>query len=390
MKKTDVLLCSDESLEEVTRQSITKMLGTPEMYNVNPENSDFDLMYLKPSQKYGQDNIPLILVKALLHFMDVEKLNYIDLLDRVNQTFYECLDMYDFDIADEKIEQDLQTGLLKISHGNYNDLKLDRLIKSGVSGLKRWRMISGDYSAMFDANIPYNFFTYIFERMFNVNPTLRNHIIKTLPSITYPSFMLEAYIYLKSFRIPKIHYDKTCSQAISKYNNSLKDVDPETEFLLQTYPITTDDNIDDVLDKKAKIHEPHEIMLLLFLSFAASCKNDEIIWDVMPYYKMYGLVKNIMSFKRDDGSIIAGRIVSKNFYEDIRRAVFIQIQSTAHKTKNVEITSSVFTGLDIVQPTNNDIFTAVNTEVVNLMASGLPSKMWSDGNDLPASWISLL
>lgn len=390
MKKIDILLHSGDPLEQVVRQSVTSMLGSPEIYHVTPENSDFDLTYLNVNQSYGQDNIPLIMVKALRVYMQNENINYIDLIDRLTTIFYECLESYDFDISEEKIEQDIQSGLLKTSHGNYNDLKLDRLIKSGASGLKRWRVIAGDYSLMFESMIPYNFFTYMFEKLFNVNMQLRKHIIDTLPSISYPSFMLESYIYLRTFRMPNQHYDKTCDQAIEKYNRSLQDVDPDTDFLLQTYPITKDEHVDDVLDRKARIHEPYEIMLLLFLSFSASCKNDEIIWDVMPYYKMYGIIKNIMSFKREDGSIIAGRIISENFYEDMRRAVFIQIQSTAHKTQSVQITSSVFTGLDIVKPSNNDIFTAVNTEIVNLMASGLPSKMWSEGNDLPASWLALL
>lgn len=390
MKKTDIVLHSDVPVEQLVRQSVTAMLGKPELYEVNTEETVYDSIYCTYEEEYNVDTPSLIFVKALRTYMKANSLDYAELVYSICDIFYDSLNNYDFSSSEEFLEEDIKTGMLRLSHGNYNDLKLDRLIKSGVSGLKRWRFVTGDFKTQSDPLIPYNFFTYIFQNLFNVDPAVRSHIIVTLPNIVYPSMMLESYIYLRSLRMPEMHFDKTCQQAINKYNKSLSDVDPDTDFLLQTYPITQSEYVDEALDRKARIHEPYEPMLLLFLCFSASCNNDEIIWDVMPYYEMYGLIKNVMSFKRDDGTIIAGRIVSDNFYSDMRRAVFIKIQSTASKKETVEVTSSVFTGLDVVKPSSNEIFAAVNDEIVNFMASGLPSSMWAEGSELPASWIALL
>lgn len=389
MKKTDIALHSDADIENVVHRSVIAMLGDESLYVTSPEDSKYDEVYLNPESIYIESNPPILLVKALNHFMRANHMGYDELIKASSKAFYKSLEEYDFIKSGEYLEEDETSGLLKLSYGNYQDLKLDRLIRSGVSGLKRWRIVAGDFKSQHDAMIPYNFFASVYSVLFNVTGSLRTHIVDTLPDINYPAIMLEAYIYLRSLRIPEVHFDKTCQQAIEKYNRSLT-IDKDNDFILQTYPINQNIEIDDLLDKKAKIQEPYEVMLLLFLCFPASCNNDEIIWEALPYYELYSLLKQIISFRREDGTSIVGRVVSDNFYKDMRKAVFIKIQTTAKKKETTEITSSVFTGLDIVNPSQYEIFTAVNNEIVNFMASGLPSDMWFESSDLPASWIALL
>ena len=389
VKKTDIALYSDVDIDALIHRSIIAMLGDENLYNISTEDSNYDYTYSNPKNIYNHNNPPIILLKALHHYMKSNSLTYDDLIKLSVKAFNSTLDSYNFLNTGEVLQEDEKNGLLELSYGNYQDLKLDRLIRSGVSGLKRWRIVAGDFKSIQDVVLPYNFFTAIYSELFNVDQLTREHIIDTLPDINYPAVTLEAYIYLRSLRTPETHFDKTCKQAIDKYNRNLK-IDPENDFVLQTYPINQGSEVDDILDKKAKIHEPYDIMLMLFLCFPASCNNDEIIWDALPYYDLYALMKAILSFHRDDNTLIIGRIVSEDFYKDMRKAVFLKIQSTAIKTDTAEITSSVFTGMDIVKPNQYEIFTAVNKEIVNFMSSGLPSDLWFSSSELPASWIALL
>ena len=389
MKKQDVIKDGGLYIDALILATVRKLLGSEKLYQSAPEDLTYDAMFIEEAKSNNNAYIPLIIIKALYIKMRNMKTDYEGLVQAMVNAFTYNLEVYDFEKHGEILEEDDASHILRLTYGNYNDLSLDRLIKAGVSGLQRWRMLPGDFRSQHDASIPYNFFTSVYQKLFNVPSNLRQHLLYTIPSINYPSIMLESYIYLKSLRMPDMHFEKTCNQAILKYNNSLE-IDKDYDFILQTYPITQDINIDDILDRKAKIHEPYEVMLLLFLCFSASCKNDEIVWDALSYYELYALTKNIIEYTRPDESIIAGRVISENFYKDMRKAVFIKIQSTATKTSKVEITSSVFTGADIIKPSNEEIFTAVNTEIINFMASGLPSDMWVSSSELPASWIALL
>lgn len=394
VKKTDIALCSD--VDYIIRQSITAMLGDERLYTTHPEEVVYDEIYLHPETSNPSDSPPVIVLKALRKLMIENNADYDWLVNKAVKTFESALETYDFVGTGEKIEQDQETGLLKLMYGNYYDIKLDRLIKSGVSGVKRWRLLAGNYENQRDAMIPYNFFSEVFRALFNVPVSARSHILRVIPNIHYPSLTLEAFVYLKFLRMPETHYDKTCLQAVEKYNRNIH-VDPENDFIMQTYPITIrnedeiiPDMVDEILDRKAKLHEPYEPMLLLFLCFSASCKNDEIVWDTIPYYELYSLMKTILTYKRNDNTSIIGRIISDSFYKDMRKAVFIKIQSSVKRQETVEISSSVFTGIDIIKPSKEELFAAANEEIINYMSSGLPSEMWSDSSELPASWIALL
>lgn len=375
--------------KHILQQTAYALMGDEPLYDNTTDNIMYDELYSTPNTITGHSQPPRIIVKALRAYMVNNSIDYNILHKRVGKILFKISQTYDFGFTNEKLTVDPVEQLMQVSYGESPDRHMQKLVKIGVSGRNYWMVTAGRYSNIDDPNIPYNFFTSIYKHLFRVPENIRAHIVSTIPNIRYPSILLESYIYLRYLTMPEQHYDKTCEIAISKYNKNLEKYEQNVNIIL---PIQPQLRIDETINKKAQKTISYETLLLTLLCFPASCNNEEIMWELISYTQIYNLVLNILTFERPDSTIIAGRIISEEFYKDMHKALFMKVNSTIFKpeTPTTSHNSEVFTGSNIKHETTVNLFTALDDEIINYMASGLPSNMWFDSSELPASWIALL
>lgn len=355
------------------------IVGSIMMYEMETTDDRFNYLYFNPTESYTISNPPRLILKALKSFYTKNNMSYNMMVERMVNVLQYTLKTYPFEVSNEKIT--IRNKLLHFESGDSSNKGLNRLVRMGISHNQSWYVASNnpaDIEKYMHTSQP-NIISTIYSYFFNVPDADRKHIIDNLPDINFPSYLLEAYIYLKFLQKPKHHNSDACTASNTIYNRALQ------KSKTQTYPITHRSIIDEKLDIKARISNIHEPLLLMYLTFHISCIPEPIVWEAIHYDEIINLYQKIVSYKNDEGQNMVGRIVGEDFYQSARKASFMLIFETT-SFKNTE-TKSTFTGEDYKESQKTE---KTIQQILTLMSSNIPSSLWKETQSLPASWLELL
>lgn len=354
------------------------MVGSIMMYELDVTDDSYNVYYMEPLESDINSNPPRMVLKALKSFYEKTGISYSGMVDRMYDVLIRLSASYEFHLMNEKLS--IKDGVLVFESGNSEDMRLKRLVRLGISQSETWEIDSNNIiniEKYIHSSRP-NFISDAYSNFFAVNSEIKTHIIDNLPDINFPSYLIESYVYLKSLQMPKYHSQEQCAIANEIYNRSIQ------KQSSKCYPIEHNLIINQNLDVKAKNEKIHEPLLFLFLTFSVSCKPEEIVWEAIKYESIIKLYQNILSYKDEKNIPMVGRIVGSDFYKSVRKASYMMIKDKVEFSQNE---SKIFTGSDY-EENNKD--SEVEIEILRLMSSNLPSSMWDDGAELPASWLALL
>lgn len=354
------------------------LIGSVLLYELSTDDDGYDDAWGEPVEEFLETSPPRIIVKALRAFYEKNNLSYNQMVSKMYDIIISLSETYRFDLNNERLLS--REGVIFFESGDSKDSNLKRLVKMGISFNETWEVSSANLSDMdksLTSSRP-NFISTVYSSFFDVPKIYKEHIIDNLPDINFPSYLLEAFIYLKYIQMPKKHDNEKCKLANEIYNRSV------VKYSKTGYLIEHNLTINPKLDVRARAERIHEPLLLLFLTFPVSCKPEEIVWESLPYDKIISLYRTVLSYRSENNVPLIGRIVSEGFYKDARKATYMLIHDT---TVHEKPESNIFTGSDYSELNKNK---SKEDEIVQLMASSLPSSMWAAGSELPASWLDLL
>lgn len=353
-------------------------VGSVLLYELSTDDDGYDDAWADPVETFLETSPPRMIVKALRALYEKNNLSYNQMVSKMYEILITLSQTYRFDLNNERLSS--REGVIFFESGDSKDSNLKRLVKMGISFNETWEVSSANLSDIdksLTSSRP-NFISTVYDRFFDVPKIYKEHIIDNLPDINFPSYLLEAFIYLKYIQMPKKHDNEKCKLANEIYNRSV------VKYSKTGYLIEHNLTINPTLDMRARNEKVHESLLLLFLTFPVSCKPEEIVWESLPYDKIINLYIRLLSYRREENIPLIGRVVSDGFYKDARKASYMLIHDTTVYEKQE---SNIFTGSDYYDA---NISKSKEDEIVQLMASSLPSNMWAAGSELPASWLDLL
>lgn len=220
---------------------------------------------------------------------------------------------------------------------------------------------------------------YAYNKLFDVEPSYYNHIVKFLPNIKISPILLEAFVYLKFIEIKHKHNQVECNKMYGYYKQHL--IDCKLDQLIPN-------NVNPLVEPKEPFIsiESQAGLLMTLLVVPNSCEDFTVTWDAL---KMLGLL-----------SITNGIFNNKSLPDEQKRGMLKRILSDDFKASYYKICFAIFKGhLEAKLPPLREDYgyeyalkyaNEFYNEHIKLASGVLKSKDWNVVEEIPDSWLALL